>query len=46
MKRFGALLTDLSNAFDYFRYDLLIAEFHSYSISLPSLRFLTDYLTN
>ena len=43
---FGALLTDLSKAFDCLSHDLLIAKLHSYGISLASLKLLTDYLTN
>ena len=43
---FGALLTDLSKAFDCLSHDLLIAKLHSYGISLVSLKLLTDYLTN
>ena len=42
----GALLTDLSKAFDCLSHDLLIAKLHSYGISLASLKLLTDYLTN
>ena len=43
---FGALLTDLSKAFDCLSHDLLIAKLHFYGISLASLKLLTDYLTN
>ena len=42
----GALLTDLSKAFDCLNHDLLIAKLHSYSISFCSVRFLADYLKN
>ena len=43
---FGALLTDLSKAFDCLSHDLLIAKLRSYGISLALLKLLTDYLTN
>ena len=40
---FGALLTDLSKAFDCLSHDLIIAKLHSYGLSLTSL---SDYLSN
>ena len=40
---FGALLTDLSKAFDCLSHDLFIAKLHSYGLSLTSLRLLSDY---
>ena len=43
---FGALSTDLSNAFDCLSHDLIIAKLHSYGLSLTSLRSLSDYLSN
>ena len=43
---FGAILTDLSKAFDCLSHDLLIAKLHSYGLSLTSLRVLSDYLSN
>ena len=43
---FGALVTDLSKAFDCLRHDLLIAKFYCYVIPLTSLKFLTNDLTN
>ena len=42
----GALLTDLSKAFDYLSHDLLIAKFHAYGLDLSSLKMLQNYLTN
>ena len=42
----GALLTDLSKAFDCISHYLLIAKLHSYGSSLASLKLLTGYLTN
>ena len=43
---FGALLTDLSRAFDCFSHDFQVAKLHSYGMSLASLKLLSDYLTN
>ena len=45
-KVFGALLTDLSKAFDYLNHDLLIAKLNAYGYSLPALRLIHDYLLN
>ena len=45
-KRFGALLTDISKAFDCLSHDLLIAKLNAYRLSIDSLRFLQDYFTN
>ena len=45
-KAFGALLTDLSKAFDCLSHDLLIAKLHAYGLDLASLKILQDYLTN
>ena len=39
-KAFGALLTDLSKAFDC--HDLLIAKLHAYGLDLASLKILQD----
>ena len=43
-KAFGALLNDLSRAFDC--HDLLIAKLHAYSINIDSLNILRDYLSH
>ena len=45
-KVFGALLTDLSKAFDCLNHDLLIAKLNAYGFSLPALRLIHDYLSN
>ena len=44
--QFEALLTDLSKAFHYIDYKLLIAKLYSYGISLSSINLLSSYLTN
>ena len=43
---FGALLTDLSKAFDCLDYELLIANLNAYGFSLPALKLVHDYLSN
>ena len=43
---FGAILTDLSKAFDCIPYDLLIAKLSAYGLDLPSLRLLNSYLSD
>ena len=45
-KVFGALLTDLSKAFDCLNHDFLIAKSNAYGFSLPALRLIHDYLSN
>ena len=43
---FGALMRDLSKAFDCLSHELFIAKLHAYGINLSSLKFLQDYLSN
>ena len=43
---FGAVLTDLSKAFDCICHDFLIAKLNAYRLSLPALKPITDYLQN
>ena len=46
-KAFGALLTDLSKAFDCLDdHELLIAKHNAYAFNLPALRLIHDYLSN
>ena len=45
-KVLGALLTDLSKAFDCLNHDFLIAKLNAYGFSLPALRLIHDYLSN
>ena len=45
-KVFGALLTDLSKAFDCICHDLLVAKLNAYGLSLPALKMVQDYLQN
>ena len=45
-KTFGALLTDLSKAFDCLDHGLLNAKLSAYGFDLPALRLIHDYLTN
>ena len=45
-KVFGALLTNLSKAFDCLDHDLLIAKLNAYGFSLPALRPINDYLSS
>ena len=45
-KAFGALLTDISKAFDCLSHDLLIAMLHAYGLDKNSLNILQDYLSN
>ena len=41
----GAVLTDLSKAFDCIPHDLLIAKLHAYGFGKSSLKFILTYLT-
>ena len=43
---FGALLTDLSKAFDCLSHELLIAKLSAYGMEDSAVRFVSDYLTN
>ena len=43
---FGALLTDLSKAFDCLSHELLIAKLSAYGMKDSAVRFVSDYLTN
>ena len=45
-KAFGALLTDLSKAFDCLSHDLLIAKLHAYGLDIDSLNIPQDYLSS
>ena len=45
-KSFGALLTDLSKAFDCLSHELLLAKRHSYGFSIATSRLIHGYLTN
>ena len=39
-KVFGALLTDLSKAFDCLPHELIIAELNAYGFNLPALKLM------
>ena len=43
---FGALLTDLSKAFDCLPHDLLVAKLNADGFSLPALKLVLSYLSN
>ena len=45
-KIFGALLTELSKAFDSLSHDLLIAKLNAYEFNLPALNLVHSYLSN
>ena len=42
---YGALLTDLSKAFDCLPHDLIFAKLHAYDFSIESLKLINNYLT-
>ena len=43
---FGALMTDLSKAFDYLQHGILIAKFDTCVVDIKPLKFIQQYLTN
>ena len=43
---FGALLTDLSKAFDCISHDFFIAKLEAYSFQTDALNLVYDYLSN
>ena len=45
-KVFGALLTDLSKAFDCLNHELLVAKLNAYGFTLPALKLVHDYLSD
>ena len=45
-RNFGALLTNLSKAFDCLPHDLLLAKLNAYGFSLLALRLVQSYLSN
>ena len=45
-KLFGALLTDLSKAFDCLSHKLLLAKLHAYGFCIAALRLIHSYLAN
>ena len=45
-KYFGALLTDLSKAFDCISHELLLAKLHAYGFNIPALTLIQSYLSN
>ena len=42
---FGALLTDLSRAFDFLNHELIIAKLNAYGFSLTALKLVHNYLS-
>ena len=45
-KSFGALLTDLSKAFDCLSHELLLAKLHTYGFNITALRLIHSYVAN
>ena len=43
---FGALLTDLSKAFDWLPRDIIIAKLNAYGFDIKALNFIYDHLRN
>ena len=43
---FGALLTDLTKAFDCIPHDLIIAKLEAYGFHIDALKLIHDYLSN
>ena len=43
---FGALMTDLSKAFDCLRHELLIAKLDAYGFDIKSVKLIQQYLSN
>ena len=44
-RTFGALITNLSKAFDCMTHDLLIAKLHALNVDMNALNLIFDYLT-
>ena len=42
---YGALLTDLSKAFDCLPHELIIAKLYAYGVDIPSLKLINSYLS-
>ena len=42
----GAILMDLSKAFDTIKHDLLLAKLHAYGFSKKALKLIHNYLSN
>ena len=42
---YGALLTDLSKAFDYLPHNLIVPKLHACGFSIESLKLINSYLT-
>ena len=45
-KHFGALLTNLTKAFDCLNHELLIAKLSAYGFTLPALKLIHNYLSD
>ena len=45
-KVFGALLTDLSKAFDCLPHEFIIAKLNAYGFNLPALKLMDSYLSH